>query len=298
MSALRNRQAYRPKDGALLLSTPPQARSAGLVTPPVPKAAQPAEAAASATPANPASRGAAPNLATTNATSSQTSGQSSVPSSGSNASTPSTGYESLFAAAQRNEASLFLLIPPGEGESREYKQEQRFAAQWKQDAKGFALHNGLPIFAELRMRKSPLELRLLQHAIDITTEGFGRAMAVVNRAQWEYEVEAEIDYTFKRRNADNWGYPSIVGCGPNATTLHYETSQGRVAQGDLLLMDVGAEYDHYTADVTRTYPVNGKFTAAQTDIYQIVPPRSEALRCTQRGARSRQRRAAPPGADH
>lgn len=246
MRALRKRQPYRPKDDALLLSATSLAGSAQPAALPVQPVKQPAVAPPSV----------------------------------------STGYETLFATALRNEASLFLLLPPGDGESREYRQEQRYAAQWAQGANGYAVRDASPIFDELRMRKSGLELRLLQHAVDITTEGFGRAMAVVNRAQWEYEVEAEIEYTFKRRNADSWGYPSIVGCGPNATTLHYETSQGRVAQGDLLLMDVGAEYDHYTADVTRTYPVNGKFTAAQTDIYNIVLAAQEAgMRASRPGAR-------------
>ncbi len=84
-------------------------------------------------------------------------------------------------------------------------------------------------------------------------------------------------YTFKLRNADNWGYPDIVGCGPNATTLHYIESQGPVKPSDLLLMDVGAEYDHYTADITRTFPVNGKFTPAQAELYQIVYDAQEAV---------------------
>jgi Xaa-Pro aminopeptidase len=132
------------------------------------------------------------------------------------------------------------------------------------------------VFAEMRMRKSPYELRLLQHAVDISIEGHQRAQAVAARAQWEYEVEAELDYTYKRRNADNWGYPSIVGCGPNATTLHYEESQGRVRPGDLLLMDAAAEYDHYSADVTRTFPVGGKFTPAQAEVYNIVLAAQEA----------------------
>jgi Xaa-Pro aminopeptidase len=89
-------------------------------------------------------------------------------------------------------------------------------------------------------------------------------------------VQAEVEYTFRRRNADFWGYPSIVGSGKNATTLHYEESQGKVTKGDLILMDVGAEYDHYTADVTRTFPVNGKFTKEQADIYKIVYDAQEA----------------------
>ena len=100
----------------------------------------------------------------------------------------------------------------------------------------------------------------MQHAIDISTEAHQRAWAAAADAKWEYEVDAVMAYTFKLRNADNWAYPDIVGCGENATTLHYEASQGPVKSGDLLLMDVGAEYDHYTADITRTFPVNGKFS--------------------------------------
>lgn len=100
---------------------------------------------------------------------------------------------------------------------------------------------------------------------------------MVGRAKMEYEVHAEVEYTFRRRNADYWGYPSIVGCGANATTLHYVESQGGVRRGDLMLMDVGAEYDHYTADVTRTYPVNGKFSKEQAEIYQIVYDAQEAV---------------------
>jgi Xaa-Pro aminopeptidase len=96
-------------------------------------------------------------------------------------------------------------------------------------------------------------------------------------AKWEYEVDAEVAYTFKLRNADNWGYPDIVGCGPNATTLHYIESQSPVKSGDLILMDVGAEYDHYTADITRTFPVNGKFSPAQAAIYQVVYDAQEAV---------------------
>nr|MDQ3820678.1 aminopeptidase P family protein [Acidobacteriota bacterium] len=187
-----------------------------------------------------------------------------------------TGFENLFGAMSRDEASLYLLLPR-EDESREYKQEQAYAAQWSRSASGFNVRNAAPIFAQMRLIKSPLELKLLQHAIDITTEAHERAMAVAGRSEWEYEVESEIIYTYKRRNADHWGYPDIVGCGPNATTLHYQESQGRVKSGDLLLMDVGAEYGHYTADVTRTFPVSGKFSPEQRDIYQVVYDAQEAV---------------------
>jgi Xaa-Pro aminopeptidase len=194
------------------------------------------------------------------------------------------GFQPLFAAASSNAAEIYLLVP-GEKESREYKSEQKFASEWAKSANGYSIRSATGIFAGMRMRKSPMELRLLQHAIDITTEAQQRAWLAAAASKWEYEVDAQILYTFKLRNADNWGYPSIVGCGPNATTLHYIESQGPVKPGDLLLLDVGAEYGHYTADVTRTVPVSGKFTAAQAEIYQIVFDAQEAAaRATRPGA--------------
>jgi Xaa-Pro aminopeptidase len=186
-----------------------------------------------------------------------------------------SGFEKVFAAAGKNDAELYLLVPGG-ADSLEYRQEQRFASEWTKSASGYSLKNATPVFAEMRLRKSPYEVTLLQHAIDITTEAHERAWVAAAEAKWEYEVDAQVAYTFKLRNADHWGYPSIVGCGPNATTLHYEESQGRVTVGELLLMDVGAEYEHYSADVTRTFPVNGKFSTAQAQIYQIVYDAQEA----------------------
>jgi Xaa-Pro aminopeptidase len=186
------------------------------------------------------------------------------------------GFHSLFDAALKGEAGLFMLIP-GQGDSREYRHEQRFASEWASTASGYSIKNAWPIFTQMRLAKSPMELRIMQHAIDISTEAHQRAWAIAGDAKWEYEVDAVMAYTFKLRNADNWGYPDIVGCGPNATTLHYIESQAAVKPGELLLMDVGAEYDHYTADITRTFPVNGKFSPAQAELYQIVYDAQEAV---------------------
>ena len=186
------------------------------------------------------------------------------------------GFNGLFDAAAKNEASLYLLVPDG-AESREYKQEQRFAADWAQTASGYSVKNAWPVFAQMRLVKSPMEQRIMQHAVDISIEAHQRAWAMASSAKWEYEVDAIMAYTFKLRNADNWGYPDIVGCGPNATTLHYIESQGAVKPNDLMLMDVGAEYDHYSADVTRTFPVNGKFSPAQAEVYQVVYDAQEAV---------------------
>ena len=171
--------------------------------------------------------------------------------------------------------SVYLLLPMDDGDG-DGKREYRSEVELSKQVPGYSIINAQQIFGDLRHIKSPYEIKLLQHAIDITTEAHMTAMAKANTATMEYEVQAEVEYVFRRRNADFWGYPSIVGCGPNATTLHYEEASGPVTSGNLLLMDVGAEYDHMTADVTRTFPVNGKFTKEQAEIYQIVYDAQEA----------------------
>jgi Xaa-Pro aminopeptidase len=199
---------------------------------------------------------------------------------------PAEGYAGLFEAATKNEAQLFLLGSfSSDNESREYRQEQKLFQDFTKSPDGFTLKNAWPIFIEMRLRKSAIELQLMQHAIDISIEAHERAQAFAEEAKWEYEVDAEVAHTFKLRNADNWAYPDIVGCGPNATTLHYQESQAPVTPGALLLMDVGAEYGHYAADVTRTFPVNGKFSKEQAEIYQIVYDAQEAAaKATRPGA--------------
>ena len=186
-----------------------------------------------------------------------------------------SGFGKLFETAGKNYALLYMLLPRT-ADSLEYRQEQRFVSEWAKSPSGYTIKDATPFFVEMRLRKSPLELAMMQHAIDITTEAHERAWVAAGNAKWEYEVDAQVAYTFKLRNADHWGYPSIVGCGPNATTLHYEESQSQVKPGELLLMDVGAEYDHYSADLTRTFPVSGKFSPAQAEIYQIVYDAQEA----------------------
>jgi Xaa-Pro aminopeptidase len=184
-------------------------------------------------------------------------------------------FSPLLKAFETQDASLCLVQVPDRGESREYRQEQRFANDWR-TAPGVTLKPLAPIFAAMRAKKSPIELALLQHAIDISIEAHERAWVAAANAKWEYEIDSEVLRIFKLRNADNWGYPDIVGCGANATTLHYEENNSQCKPGDLLLMDVGAEYGHYSADVTRTTPVNGKFSPAQAAIYQIVYDAQEA----------------------
>jgi Xaa-Pro aminopeptidase len=293
MRALRARQPYRPQASSIFL-TPSVTASAQPITPPVPMAERTTAAeAGAATPANPVTGQSPANITTDNMTttvatqaSAAASTQAAIQPIGDTAPAKpaATGYEALFDAAKKGAADLYLLIPR-EDESREYKQEQGFATQWGKVATGFNVRDASPFFTEMRLRKSPMELKILQHAIDISIEAHGRAQAIANRAEWEYEVDAEVLYTFKRRNADHWGYPNIVGCGPNATTLHYNDSQARINKNDLILMDVGAEYEHYTADITRTFPVSGKFTPEQAEIYNIVlAAQDAAARATRPGS--------------
>lgn len=192
------------------------------------------------------------------------------------------GMTRIYQAAPA-QPKLYLILPV-DSDVREWQQETALAATMKGNS-AFKVENAQYIFWDARQVKSPYELKILQHSIDITTEAFGRSMAVAGRSKYEYEVEAEVEYTFRKRNAAYWGYPSIVGCGPNATTLHYNESQGEILPNSLLLMDVGAEYEQYTADVTRTFPVNGKFSKEQAEIYQIVFDAQEAVaRATRPGS--------------
>ena len=124
--------------------------------------------------------------------------------------------------------------------------------------------------AYLRQTKSPTEIALLEKAIQITLKSQQAAARMIAPRLMEYEVQATIEYEFTRNGAERPGYPSIVGSGPFSTILHYDDNTRRMQAGDVVVVDVGAEYSGYSADVTRTYPVSGKFSARQREIYQIV----------------------------
>lgn len=127
-----------------------------------------------------------------------------------------------------------------------------------------------PILHKLRETKSQEEIDLLQHACDITEEGFRRILGFVKPGVMEYEVEAEYIHEFIRRGSRGFAYEPIVASGENGCVLHYLSNDQPCKDGDLLLMDVGAEYANYNADLTRTIPVNGKFTDRQRAVYDAV----------------------------
>jgi Xaa-Pro aminopeptidase len=124
--------------------------------------------------------------------------------------------------------------------------------------------------AALRLRKSDYEVGCLKAAILSTCRGLTEVMPRVKPGQWEYEAQSVIDGCFIRMGCERQGFPSIVGSGPNSCALHYEKNQRQMQDGDMVVMDVGAKYRYYSADVTRTVPVNGKFTPRQREVYTLV----------------------------
>jgi Xaa-Pro aminopeptidase len=127
-----------------------------------------------------------------------------------------------------------------------------------------------PILDEMRIRKEPMEIARLQKACNITARSLINVMNKCKPGMFEYQMEAVIEGTFLEYGSAMPGFSSIVGSGPNSTTLHYEPNTRLIEDGDLLLMDIGADYGYYTADISRTIPVNGKFTTEQRTIYQLV----------------------------
>ncbi|MBM4183155.1 MAG: M24 family metallopeptidase [Gemmatimonadetes bacterium] len=132
------------------------------------------------------------------------------------------------------------------------------------------------LLGDLRTQKTDAEMVLLQRAIDITGEAHRAVMTQVRPGWTEYEIEALIEYTFKRNGSEYPGFPSIVGSGENSTILHYETNRRTTQAGDVVVIDIGAEYHGYTADVTRTIPLSGTYSHEQRTIYQLVYDAQEA----------------------
>ncbi|MGA9994897.1 MAG: Xaa-Pro aminopeptidase [Pyrinomonadaceae bacterium] len=126
------------------------------------------------------------------------------------------------------------------------------------------------ILHEMRLIKSEDEIALMQRAADIAAEAHIEAMKTARAGMQEYEIEAHLEYIFRRQGANGPAYNSIVGSGANATTLHYVENSATLRDGDLLLIDAGAEYKGYASDITRTFPINGRFTRAQREIYDLV----------------------------
>ena len=163
--------------------------------------------------------------------------------------------------------------------------DDRFLDELKKKHAGLQVTNANgPIVTTMRSKKSAAEMDLIQRAAAISMEAHAEAARVLEPGMNEFEIQALLEYTFRRYGGRRPAYASIVGSGPNSTVLHYNRDDRYMQAGDLLLIDAAASFGGYAADVTRTFPVSGKFTPEQRQVYQIV-----------RDAQAAAERAAKPG---
>ncbi|HBS12643.1 MAG TPA: X-Pro aminopeptidase, partial [Flavobacteriaceae bacterium] len=148
--------------------------------------------------------------------------------------------------------------------------EDRFTKWLKNKYPAHAVAKSNPILQRLRSVKEQEELDLIQTACDITEKGFRRILGFVKPNVWEYEIEAEFMHEFLRNRSKKFAYTPIVASGANANVLHYIENNQQCKSGELILLDVGAEYANYSSDMTRTIPVSGKFTKRQKEVYNAV----------------------------
>ena len=175
-----------------------------------------------------------------------------------------------FLAAFRSGRAEVWLVLGDRGSRGAPTREQQFADDLRRRFPEIRIRDASPLLAAMREIKSDSELALIGRAVDITVEAQKAAMRRVLTASRESEVQATIEFTFRDRGACCWAFPSIVAGGRNATTLHYETNNDPIDRAGLLLTDLGAEVDGYSADVTRTYPADGTFSPEQRAIYDVV----------------------------
>ncbi len=148
--------------------------------------------------------------------------------------------------------------------------EDRFIKQVKQDYPAHQVHKSAPIMHKIRSIKEAVELELMQRACKITEAGVRRLLGFIKPGVWEYEIEAELAHEFLRNRSNGFAYTPIVASGKNACVLHYIENNQQCQDGDVILLDVGAEYANYSSDLTRCLPVNGRFTARQKAVYNAV----------------------------
>ncbi len=146
----------------------------------------------------------------------------------------------------------------------------RFVKECKDKYPLYQYERLFPILQDLRCVKSDLEIEVIQKACDITEKGFRRILEFVKPGVMEYEVEAEYLHEFVRNRSKGFAYEPIIGGGANSCVLHYLDNNQALKDGEILLMDVGAEYGNYNADMTRTIPINGKFSVRQKAVYEAV----------------------------
>jgi Xaa-Pro aminopeptidase len=148
--------------------------------------------------------------------------------------------------------------------------EDRFIKKVKQDFPAHQVFKAAPIMHKIRSIKNDIEIELMQRACKITEAGVRRLLGFIKPGVWEYEIEAELAHEFLRNRSKGFAYTPIVASGKNACVLHYIENNQQCKEGDVILLDVGAEYANYSSDLTRCIPVNGKFTTRQKEVYNAV----------------------------
>ncbi len=148
--------------------------------------------------------------------------------------------------------------------------DDRFNKWCKEKYPAHTFMRSAPIMHHLRAIKSEQEVKLIQTACDITEKGFRRSLGFIKPGVWEYEIEAEFAHEFLRNRSKGFAYTPIIASGFNACVLHYIENNRQCKDGDVLLMDVAAEYANYASDLTRSVPVSGKFTKRQREVYDAV----------------------------
>jgi Xaa-Pro aminopeptidase len=175
----------------------------------------------------------------------------------------------FFDALAAGRARVGVVLDPERGVDDPLTPPLEFARRVRDRFVGFAITDVTKILTDLRLIKTPYERAVLARSLDITRDAHLAGMRAARPGAYEYEVKAAIEAVHYGRGGTP-GYPSIVGSGPNATILHYPEGSRQMQDGDLLLVDAAASLEYLTGDVTRTYPVNGTFSAAQKEIYEIV----------------------------
>jgi Xaa-Pro aminopeptidase len=185
-------------------------------------------------------------------------------------------FEGFFSAVAGDRARLALLLQPRPALGAPLGPAHEFARQIRDRYLGITVQDATDLLWGLRQVKTPYEQKILTRSVEISSEAHRAGMLAAHPGAYEYEVESAIEAVYLRNGAMSWGYPSIVGSGPNATILHYSKSSRRMEANELLLVDAAGSYQYQTGDITRTYPVSGAFNDAQKDIYRLVLAAQEA----------------------
>ncbi|NND33300.1 MAG: M24 family metallopeptidase [Saprospiraceae bacterium] len=180
-------------------------------------------------------------------------------------------YESIIAQLMPEVKNVYLnLHEPVTNESASCCRERIFGSKLKSLYPLHRYRRSQPILRKMRMKKSPVELELIRKAISITASGFNHVLTAVHPNMWEYQIEAILSGTFIHEGARGHAFEPIVASGSSACILHYTQNSRQCRSGDLILLDFGAEYANYAADISRTIPVNGRFSSRQAQVYDAV----------------------------